>query len=94
MLNTKFMRIIKFTALWCADCIVMRPVWQAVAEKFPQVEIIDFDFDEHQDEAKNFGVDKVPTNIFFDSRDTEITRTEGMQNKADLIKLIEENLWK
>jgi thioredoxin 1 len=86
------MKIIKFIALWCADCIVMRPLWREISEKFPQIEVVDIDFDEHPEEAKKFGAVKVPLTIFFDSKDMEIARSQGMQNKADLIKLIEENL--
>ena len=88
------MKIIKFIALWCADCIVMRSMWREISEKFPQVEIADIDFDDNPDEAKKFGVTKVPLTIFFDSKDIEIARLEGMQNKAGLIKLIEANLGK
>lgn len=88
------MRIIKFTALWCADCIVMRPLWKEIAEKFPQVEIIDIDYDEQPEEAKKYGAIKVPMTIIFASDDKEIFRHQGMHNKTDLIKVIEENLGK
>jgi len=86
------MKIIKFIALWCADCIVMRPLWREISEKFSQLEIVDIDFDDNEAEAKKFVVTKIPLTIFFDSDDKEITRHQGMHNKADLIKLIEENL--
>jgi hypothetical protein len=70
----------------------MRPLWREVSEKFPQLDIIDIDFDENEAEAKRFAVAKVPLTIFFDSADQELTRHQGMHNKKDLLKLIEENL--
>jgi thioredoxin-like negative regulator of GroEL len=70
----------------------MRPLWREISEKFPQVEIVDIDFDEHPEEAKKFAATKVPMTIFFDTDGNEIYRHQGMHNKLDLIKLIEENL--
>lgn len=86
------MKIIKFTALWCADCIVMRPMWQEAAEKYPDLEIIEIDFDDNPELAEKHGVKKVPHAIFLGDDGEELKRLEGMQNKEDLIKLIEEYL--
>ncbi len=86
------MKIIKFTALWCADCIVMRAAWREIVEKFPGVEIVEYDFDDQKEKAKELGAAKVPFNIFYDKAGNEIARIEGMQNKSDLIRLIEENI--
>ena len=88
------MKIIKFTALWCADCIVMRPVWKEIAEKFPMLAVVEYDFDEQKEAAEKYGVVKVPHTIFFASDGSEIASFQGMKNKADLLRLIEENLEK
>jgi len=86
------MKIIKFTAMWCADCIVMRPMWQEVRQKYPNLVIEEFDFDENVDEAKMFGITNVPTTIFVSTAGEEITRQQGMQNKTDLLSAIDRNL--
>lgn len=86
------MKIIKFSALWCADCIVMRPMWAEIEIKFPELEIKEIDFDDETELAKEHGVTKVPFFIFFDKSGNELARRQGMQNKEDLMKLIEENL--
>lgn len=86
------MKIIKFTALWCADCIVMRKTWVEISETFPQLEIEEYDFDEHEDVLKNYDVKKVPLTIFLDAEGNEVLRLEGMQNKKDLMEIIEQNL--
>lgn len=86
------MKILKFSALWCADCIVMRPMWQEINKKFPDLEIIEVDFDDQPEIAKKYGVKKVPLFIFLNSREEEISRLKGLQNKPDLVKLIEDNL--
>jgi len=83
------MKIIKFTALWCADCIVMRPYWVEIASKYPDLEIIEIDFDDNPDLAEKHGVKKVPHTIILTDDETELHRLEGMQNKEDLMKLLE-----
>lgn len=86
------MKIIKFTALWCADCIVMRPTWSEIAAKFPEVEIINIDHDDQPEELAKFNVKKIPFTILLDNDGREVFRLEGLQNKKDLLRLIEENL--
>lgn len=81
------MKIIRFTALWCADCIVMRPRWKEVFGK-NIVEIEDFDFDDNEAEAKKFKVAKVPQLIVLDDQDQEQERLVGMQDYEDLEKLV------
>lgn len=83
------MRIIKFTALWCADCIVMRSYWREISEKYPDLVIEEFDFDDNPEIAAEHSVKKVPHIIIFSESGQELHRLEGMQNKNDLMKLIE-----
>lgn len=83
------MKIIKFTAMWCADCIVMRPMWSEVQQKYPDLFIEEFDFDDNADEAKAFGITNVPTTIYFAETGEELERQTGMQNKSDLFDTIQ-----
>lgn len=83
------MRIIKFTALWCADCIVMRPMWSEIKSKYPEIEIEEYDFDDHTDVAVDYKIKKVPHTIFLDSQGNEITRFEGLKSKQELLDLLD-----
>lgn len=81
------MKIIRFTALWCADCIVMRPRWQEVFG--PEVTIEDFDFDDNEEEAKKYQVTKVPQLIIVDDQNAEQERLVGMQDAEKLQELVQ-----
>ena len=83
------MKIIRFTALWCADCIVMRPRWEAVFDRRKDIVIDDYDFDDHEVEAKNYNVTKVPQLIFVNDKSIEIERLVGMQDQERLEQIIE-----
>ncbi|NTW22027.1 thioredoxin family protein [Candidatus Falkowbacteria bacterium] len=85
-------RIIKFTAMWCADCIVMRPMWQEVRQQYPDLAIEEYDFDDQADQAKAFGITTVPTTIYLSQSGEEIMRRVGMQDKAELFDEIKNNL--
>lgn len=81
------MKIIRFTALWCADCIVMRPRWDsAFASKNLQIE--DFDLDDNPDEAEKYNVSKVPQLIIMDDGGQEVERLSGMKDPEDLEAII------
>ncbi|NTU98409.1 thioredoxin family protein [Candidatus Falkowbacteria bacterium] len=89
------MRIVKFTALWCADCIVMRPSWDEVKTLFPELEFEEYDFDDHAEVASRFQIKKVPHTIVYDEQGNELLNHEGMMTKTELINkiktLIQEN---
>ncbi len=85
------MKIVRFTALWCADCIVMRPYWLEISSKYPDLEIVEIDFDDNPELAAQHGVKKVPHTIFYGQDGAVLKSLEGMQNKADLFKLIEDH---
>lgn len=82
------MKIIRFTALWCADCIVMRPRWEEAFGKASEIEIQDYDFDDHEEEAKKFGITRVPQLLILDNDGNEQERLTGMQDMETLEALI------
>ncbi len=85
-------KIIKFTALWCADCIVMRPMWSEVRQAFPDLIIEEYDYDDNTEEAEAFGVTNVPTTIYLAESGEEIGRSVGMRGKDELLEEIKQNL--
>jgi thioredoxin-like negative regulator of GroEL len=72
----------------------MRPAWKEVAEKFPTLEVVEYDFDDQKEMAEKYGVTKVPHTILLTADDQVIQSYQGMKDKADLIKMIEENIGK
>lgn len=83
------MRIIKFTALWCADCIVMRSAWKKVVAQFPNLEIVDFDYDTDETAVAERQIKKVPLTIFESAGGEELVRKEGMMDFEEIVKVIE-----
>ena len=40
------MKVIKIGAEWCSGCLVMRPRWEKVEDKMPDLETEYYDYDE------------------------------------------------
>ncbi|MFH1522926.1 MAG: thioredoxin family protein [Patescibacteria group bacterium] len=86
------MRIIKFGAVWCKECLVMRPIWEEIEKEILELKTEYYDADENAEILKKYNVKNIPTFIFLDKSDNEILRLEGMQNKEELIEKVKENL--
>lgn len=81
------MKIIRFTASWCADCIVMRSVWSKWLAGLDKFELIDFDFDDDSEEVAKYQVKRVPLVVVFDDNNQQVAKFEGMQNLDALQKI-------
>ena len=86
------MKIIKFSAVWCPGCLVMTPVWKKVEEKYPNLDIIEYDYDIDEDEVNIYNVgDKLPVVIKFDDNDLEVGRLIGEKKENEIIEFIGED---
>lgn len=84
------MQIIKFNAVWCPGCLVMRPVWKKVLEAFPNLKITEYDYDADEDEVLKYQVgDKLPVTIMLDDDGKEVKRLVGEKSMEELIRFIE-----
>lgn len=84
------MQIIKFNAVWCPGCLVMRPVWKKVLEAFPNFKITEYDYDVDEDEVLKYQVgDKLPVAIMLDDDGKEVKRLVGEKSMEELIRFIE-----
>lgn len=69
----------------------MRPIWKKVQSEYPEIELIDYDYDMDNDKILKWEIgQKLPVAIILDKNDQEITRIIGEKSKKELISLIEE----
>jgi len=87
------MKVLKFGAVWCVSCIVMKPIWEKIEAEMPELKTEYFDIDENAEEAKKWGVtDEIPMFIFLDKNSNEFARKKGQISKEELVEFIKENL--
>jgi len=86
------MRVLKFGAVWCSGCSIMKPIWEEIEKENPWLETDFFDYDENRKIFKKYNVDKkLPCFIFFNNKGKEFLRLNGEISKKELIKIIQEN---
>lgn len=82
------MKIIRFSAIWCAACLVMRPRWSEAFKDYSLL-ITDYDYDLNPDEVSQYNIGKtIPVVIFIDENNQEISRIIGEKSKKELMESI------
>lgn len=81
------MRVIRFTASWCAPCKALANLLNEVNTNVP---IDVYDIDEHQEFAVEYGIRSVPTLIMLDGN-IEVKRQVGLMQKKDLAEWLTTN---
>lgn len=85
------MKIIKFGAVWCPGCLIMRPIWKEVVKDYPNLDITEYDYDMDEDLVEKYDIgNKLPVVIMLDDSNNEIKRLIGERKKEEIIKFIEE----
>jgi len=84
------MKIIKFGAVWCNGCLVMRPIWREIEMENPWLITEYYDYDNDKEFVEKYGIKggKLPTFIFLDKEDNELIRLSGEPSKKELIELV------
>ncbi len=86
------MKLLCFGATWCASCLIMRPRIKELEQEVPDIEVIYYDYDSNRDEVKRWNVkDTLPTFIFVDKDNKEITRMMGEKSIEVFKKIINEH---
>lgn len=84
------MKVLKFGAVWCPGCLVMKPRWSEIETELPWLNTVFYDCDQDQEVFTKWGVTTIlPAFIFVDTEGKEITRLTGEVSKAKLRELIE-----
>lgn len=86
------MKVLKFGAVWCKECLVMKPMWQAIEAEIPELVTEYYDADEQSEMLEKYEVKDIPVFIFLDKEGNEFLRLQGIQNKEDLIQTVKDNL--
>ncbi len=84
------MKVLKFGAVWCSGCLVMRPRWQEVEKEHSWLknEYYDYDQDEAMVEKYDIKGSRLPVFVFLDKKGNEFLRKSGELSKKELIKLV------
>lgn len=78
--------VVDFTAPWCGPCKMMAPIFEEVAKQMEgKVKMGKLDVDENPDTPGSFGIQGVPTLIFFKDG-MEAGRLVGFQSKEALVE--------
>lgn len=85
------MKILKFGAVWCPACLVMKPVWKEINNLYSKLDITEYDYDMDEDYVVKYNVgDKLPVIIKIDDNGSEIDRLIGEKKKEEIIRFIGE----
>lgn len=86
------MKVLKFGAVWCPGCLVMKPRWAEIEQENLWLVTEYHDFDTDKDAVTKYNItDTLPTFVFLDNQDQEILRLNGEISKSELIKIITEH---
>ena len=86
------MKVLKFGAVWCSGCLVMKPRWKKIEEENSWLKTEYYDYDNDKGIVEKYKIDKtLPTFVFLDKEEKEFLRLNGEIDKDKLIKLINQN---
>jgi thioredoxin 1 len=86
-----FPAVLDFGMGVCEQCKKMKPILTELAAEYQgrcRIEIIDIG--EHPEQAGEYDVKLIPTQIFFDAQGQEVFRHEGFMPKADILRKLRE----
>jgi thiol-disulfide isomerase/thioredoxin len=83
------MKILKFGAVWCSGCLVMKPRWKKIEENNPWLKTEYYDFDNEEKMVKKYKIDEnLTTFVFLDNNGSEIHRMSGEFSEKELLDII------
>lgn len=86
------MKVLKFGAVWCSGCLIMKPRWAEIEKENLWVKTEYFDFDKDKDMVEKYRViENLPVFIFLDNNGVEIERLSGEISKDKIIEVLSKN---
>jgi len=86
------MKVLKFGAIWCPGCLIMKPRWKEIETENPSLQTQYFDFDVDKTAVEKYKIDQsLPIFVFLDKEDNEFLRLSGEISKEKLLEVINKN---
>jgi thiol-disulfide isomerase/thioredoxin len=86
------MKVLKFGAVWCSGCLVMKPRWKEIETENPWLQTEYYDFDQDKEIVGKYHITNVlPVFVFLDKDGNEFLRLDGEIEKNKLIEIINQN---
>jgi thioredoxin 1 len=86
-LKTGLPILVDLGATKCIPCKMMAPVLEELKKEYAgSLEVVFIDVWENNQAAKNFGIQLIPTQIFYDAKGRELFRHEGFFAKEDILQ--------
>ncbi len=83
------MKVIKFGAIWCPACLIMRPRYNKVLNNYTDIESIEYDYDMDSDMVDKYKVGKIlPEAIILDDNNNEQIRIIGEVKEEEILNII------
>ena len=78
-----------FWAPWCPFCMRLKPIFESMASKFPEIRFVKINVDEHHELAARHGIRGIPVIKFF-CEEKEVGEIVGYLPQVELEKKISE----
>ena len=85
------MKVLKFGAVWCPGCLVMKPRWAKIEEELAWLETEYYDINEREDLVEKYQLIDYPVFVFLDKNGREFLRLSGEIDRKELRKIIIDN---
>lgn len=84
------MKVLKFNAIWCSACLVMKKVYKQIFEEYPEFKVISYDYDIDEEMVDKYQIGTtIPVLIFLDNQENEIIRITGEKTYGHIKEIIE-----
>ncbi|MDX9893462.1 MAG: thioredoxin family protein [Patescibacteria group bacterium] len=86
------MKVLKFGAVWCPGCVIMKPRWQEIEAELPWLKTEYYEYDDHPELIEQYQIgQEIPVFIFLDKDGKEFARFKGEISKKELIEFVKNN---
>jgi thioredoxin 1 len=85
-IDSKLPRLLDLGAGKCIPCKMMKPILDDLKQNYSQAFITEFiDVWENREAGKPYGIETIPTQIFYDAEGKELFRHQGFYSKEDIL---------